>query len=90
MTYTVDGLRCGSCVAEVIEELRGIPDVSGIAVRLVHDGASPLFVTSRRTVPPEVVRETVERVGFFRVLRPGRRRAEHLRRRFGPSTREGR
>ncbi len=73
-TYTVDGMTCGACIAEVMERVRLLPGVSGVAMRFVPDGASPLVIRSRVDLAPEVVHETVEMVGFHAT---GTHRARH-------------
>lgn len=63
-TYTVDGMTCGACIAEVMERVRLLPGVSGVAMRFVPNGPSPLIIRSSVDLAPEVVRATVEMVGF--------------------------
>lgn len=80
-TYTVDGMTCGACIAEVMEGIRLLPGASGVAVRFVPDGASPLFIESRVALAPEVVRETIEMVGLH-ATDTSKNLARHLRRVF--------
>lgn len=80
-TYTVEGMRCGACIAEVMEGIRLLPGVSGVAIHLVPDGRSPLFIESRVALAPEVVRETVEMVGFH-ATDTRRHLARHLHQKF--------
>lgn len=63
-SYAVLGLRCGACLAEVMEEVRSLPGVRAVAVDLVKGGASPVWVTA--SVPPAVaaLRAAVESAGF--------------------------
>lgn len=75
-TYTVAGMTRGECIAEVMERIRLLPGVSGVAARFVPDGPSPLVIRSRVDLPPELVREAVEMVGFHV---SGTHRARHLR-----------
>lgn len=83
-TYTVEGMTCGACIAEVIERVRLLPDVTGVAVGFVNDDASPLFIESRAALAPEAVRETVEKAGFH-ASSASRHLAQHLQRTFAGS-----
>ena len=80
-TYTVDGMTCGACIAEVMEGIRLLPGVSGVAVRFVPGGPSPLFIESRAALAPEVVRAAIEMVGFH-ATDTNKHLARHLRRTF--------
>lgn len=80
-TYTVEGMTCGSCIAEVIELVRALPGVSGVAVGYSSDGASPMILHSGRVVPAEDVSAALETRGF-NVSGASRRHAQHLMRRF--------
>ena len=62
--YEVLGLRCGACLAGVMEEVRSLPGVRAVAVDLVKGGASPVWVSA--TIPPgtAAVRAAVESAGF--------------------------
>ena len=46
-----------------------VDGMSGVAVRLVMNGPSSLFIESRVALAPEVVREAVEIVGFHALAR---------------------
>lgn len=81
-TYTVDGMMRGECIAEVMERIRLLPGVSGVAVRFVPGGPSPLVIQSRVDLAPEVVCATVEMVGFH-ASGTSKHRARHLRQAFG-------
>lgn len=85
-TYMVEGLTCPDCVAEVMEQVRSMPEVSGVAVELVRQGASPLFVRSVGSLPLSAVRARVEPAGFH-VSATNRHRAIHLQRTFTGATR---
>ena len=86
-TYMVEGLTCPDCVAEVMEQVRSMPEVSGVAVELVREGASPLFIRSVRPPPLSAVRAKVEPAGFH-VSVANRHRALHLQRTFTGATRK--
>jgi copper chaperone CopZ len=64
-TFVVEGLTCGSCLAEVLEELRALDGVTGVAVDLVKDGLSPVTLTSITVVGAVEVRAAVRRAGFL-------------------------
>jgi copper chaperone len=63
-TFAVEGLTCGSCLAEVMEELRVLDGVTGVAVDLIKDGRSPVVLTSEMALGAVQVREAVRRAGF--------------------------
>ena len=67
-SYAVEGLTCGYCIGEVMEHVRALVGVTGVAVDLVRDGSSPVVVTSAAEVEIEQVR------------RAGRRRSRPSRR----------
>lgn len=83
--YLLEGLTCAACVAEVMEGVHAIPEVDGVAVALVRDGRSPLFIRSDGSLPLEAVRATVERCGFH-VAVAGKRQALRLKRTFTSRT----
>ena len=45
-SYAVNGLTCGYCIAEVMQRVRELVGVTGVAVDLVKNGSSPVVVTS--------------------------------------------
>ena len=63
-TYTVEGLTCGFCMAEVMERIHMLPGVTCVAVGLVPGGRSPLVVTSGSAMPVNEVYQAVENAGF--------------------------
>ncbi|PVU81396.1 heavy metal transporter (plasmid) [Cellulomonas sp. WB94] len=63
-TFVVEGLTCGSCLAEVLEELRALDGVTGVAVDLVKGGLSPVTLTSITVLGAVEVRAAVRRAGF--------------------------
>ena len=71
-SYAVEGLTCGSCLAEVLEHVHTVVGVSGAAVDLVVGGASLVVVTSGRPVSAEHIRAAVERAGFVLMADSGR------------------
>ncbi len=80
-TYTVEGLTCAACLAEVMERVRILPHVSGVAVDLVPDGLSSLFISSAVPLATEIVRASVENAGF-QVSETGQHQARHFHRTF--------
>jgi len=77
-TYTVAGMTCGACIAEVMERVRTLPGVSGVAVAFSGGSGAPLFIESRHGVAPEVLHEVLDSTGF-RVSATSKRLARHLR-----------
>lgn len=63
-TYAVEGLMCGTCIAELMEAVRFLPHVTGVEVSLVTGGASPLVLRSDEALAPATVLECVARAGF--------------------------
>ena len=62
--YTVTGLTCGRCIAEVMEHVRDLVGVTGVGVDLVKDGPSHVMVTSGPAVVIGQIREAVGAAGF--------------------------
>lgn len=62
--YAVAGLTCADCLAEVMERVRALVGVTGVAVDLVTDGPSPVMVTSVPPVGIATVRDAVGAAGF--------------------------
>jgi len=62
--YAVEGLTCGYCMAEVLENVHSLSGVTDVAMDLVTDGQSPLTVMSMTKLGADAVREAVERAGF--------------------------
>lgn len=79
-TYTVQGMTCGSCIAEVMELVRGLPGVVGVTVAYSAEGASPMLIESRAIIPPGDLRTALE-LGGFGVSGTTRRLARRLARR---------
>ncbi|WP_407343428.1 heavy-metal-associated domain-containing protein [Pengzhenrongella phosphoraccumulans] len=63
-SYAVTGMTCGYCMAEVMERIRALVGVTGVAVDLVRDGPSPVVVTSGVAVRIANVRAAVGEAGF--------------------------
>ncbi len=63
-SYRVAGLTCGACIAEVMEHIRELAGVTGVAVQLVRDGPSSVVVTAGPTVGIGEVRAAVGEAGF--------------------------
>ena len=70
--FAVEGLTCGSCMAEVLEHVHTVAGVSGAAVDLEVGGASLVVVTSGAPVIAEHIRLAVERAGFVLLAGDGR------------------
>jgi len=64
-TFVVEGLTCGLCLVEVLEELRALEGVTDVAVDLVKDGLSPVTLTSITVLGAVEVRAAVRRAGFL-------------------------
>lgn len=79
--YTVRGMTCGSCTAEVMELVRQLPGVSGVTVGYSRQGASPLLIESRAPVRPDELRQALA-TGGFDVAGSSARRARRLVRRL--------
>jgi copper chaperone len=80
-TYRVRGLTCSRCVGTALDELRVLPGVERIGVRLVPFGVSLVTIEPLDGATAEQVRDVLRRVGFRIVSRRRRRR------RHAPSTR---
>lgn len=63
-TYAVRGLKCGLCLAAVMDRLRSLAGVTRVQVDLVRGGQSPVVVTSDSAPSSESVREAVRDAGF--------------------------
>lgn len=77
-TYTVDGMTHKACIAEVMESIRLLPGVSGVAVWFVPNGPPPLVIQSRGDLAPEVVGKRVAMV-CLHASGTNRQPARHLR-----------
>jgi copper chaperone len=84
--YAVEGLTCGYCMAEVLENVHSLSGVTDVAMDLVTDGQSPLTVMSMTKLGADAVREAVERAGFDLITAEGR---VVRGRRDSPFTRDG-
>ena len=85
-SYAVEGLTCGYCMAEVLENVHSLSGVTDVAVDLVKGGQSPLIVTSATRLKVDAVREAVENAGFDLTAAEGR---EVRQRGDSPSTADG-
>lgn len=85
-TYIVEGLTCAACLAEVMDRVRVLPRVSGVAVDLVLNGHSSLFISGDTPLATESVRASVEDAGF-QVSETSQHQARHLQRTFTGRTR---
>ena len=70
--YAVEELTCGSCLAEVLENIRSLGGVTDVTMDLVTGGESPLVVTSGAKLGVEAVRAAVQSAGFDLTAAGGR------------------
>lgn len=73
-TYRVRGLTCSRCVGTALDELRALPGVERIGVKLVPFGVSLVTIEPLDGATAEQVRAGLRRVGFRIVSRRKRRR----------------
>jgi len=62
--FTVTGPFCGTCLAELLERVRVIRGVSGVAAGLPGDGTAVMVLDGPSPVDEEQVRSAVEQAGF--------------------------
>lgn len=62
--FTVTGPFCGTCLAELLERVRVIRGVSGVAAGLPGDGTAVMVLNGPSPVDEEQVRSAVEQAGF--------------------------
>lgn len=87
-TYTVDGMTCPRCIGVVMDRVRTLPGVIGVALRYTQGVPSPLFIESRAAVAPDALRETLEEAGFH-VGGTNKRLDRRLQRAFATSMPSG-
>lgn len=58
-TYAVEGLTCSQCLVKVMDHVRGLPGVDGVAIDLVKGGESAVVISSSPGAAPQAV-EAVE------------------------------
>lgn len=75
-TFRVRGLTCSRCVGTALEELRLLPGVERIGVRLVPFGVSLVTIEPLDGATADLVRAALRRVGF-RVVARRTRRSHH-------------
>lgn len=63
-SYRVRGLMCSSCLAKLLDAVRSVAGVVGVAVDLVRGGASNLSVTGSGPPEPDAIDSAVRRAGF--------------------------
>lgn len=63
-TFTVMGPFCGTCLAELLEQVRVLRGVSDAAAALDVDGTAVMVLGGRAGVHADHVRVAVERAGF--------------------------
>lgn len=81
-TYTVQGMTCGSCIAEVMELVRALPGVGTVTLAYGDGRPSPMLIESSAVVSADDLRRALETRGFH-VSSTSRRRVQHLLRSFG-------
>ncbi len=64
-TYEVRGLSCASCLVELMDSVRSVSGVDGVAVDLVRDGTSSLTVHSRVPLAAGTVPGVIRNAGFW-------------------------
>lgn len=75
--YLVRGMTCGFCVGRVMDLVRQLPGVHGVAVGYGRDKGAPLLIESRAPIPSEDLQAALA-PGGFQVSGTSRRRARHL------------
>jgi len=63
-SYAVTGLSCHYCMAEMMEQVRALAGVTGVAVDLVTDGPSAVLVTAGPGAVVGQLEETLGEAGF--------------------------
>ena len=66
-TYQVSGMTCEHCVRAVTDELGEIGGVTQVAVDLVPEGESTVWVTSTGPVSEEQLRAALDEAGDYRL-----------------------
>ena len=79
-SYRVRGLTCSRCVGTALEELRLLPGVDQIKVKLVPFGVSLVTILPVNGPTAEQVRAGLRRAGF-RVVSGRRSRSRHAHKR---------
>ena len=60
LTYTVSGMTCGHCVAEVDSEVRAVPGVTDVSVDL----DTKAVVVSGTSLDDAAIRAAIDEAGF--------------------------
>ncbi|WP_245618284.1 heavy-metal-associated domain-containing protein [Knoellia aerolata] len=68
-TFPVTGMTCGHCVNAVTSEVKALPGVSDVNVRLVPDGPSTVTVTSTEPLSDEQVSAALDEAGDYHLAR---------------------
>ncbi len=64
LTYGINGMTCGHCVAAVTEELQKVPGVRDVTIDLVNGGTSVAHVTTDTDLDDTQVRAAVDEAGY--------------------------
>lgn len=64
VAYTVTGLTCGGCIVKVIDHVRELPEVDGVAVDLIRGGESVVVIRSDPGASLDAVEAAVGEAGF--------------------------
>jgi copper chaperone len=70
VAFRVRGLTCSKCVGVALDEIRSLPEVEQVGVRLVPFGVSLITIPAAGSADPAVVRAAILRAGF-RVVSTG-------------------
>jgi len=62
--FSVEGLMCGTCLVEVLEQLHGVDGVADVGISLRVGGPSPVVVRGDELVAPEALVTAVTAAGF--------------------------
>jgi copper chaperone len=62
--YAVGGLKCELGMARLMENIRSLSGVTGVAMDLITGGQSPLMIMSGNKLGADAVRAVVENAGF--------------------------
>lgn len=63
--FSVEGLTCGRCLGELLDQLRSLPEVTGAAADLVVGGSTIVAVIGDAEVVADRVRWAVQQAGFL-------------------------
>lgn len=80
--FSVEGPACGACLAELLEQLRAVDGVTGVAADLAIGSSTLVAVTGGGAADEPAIRRAVERARFRLAsadrLVPPHRGSDHL------------